>query len=323
MSLFSANLPARRHGLALALGAILCLAAPAAAAVPGQVSYQSLLLDPNGLPVNGSVDLAFRLFDALTGGTVVWTETIPGVFVLDGVYQATLGAATPLSPSLISSGPLFLEVQVDAETLAPRQPLLAVPFAIRAGSAESAETVNGLAGEYIQQFIEFVDGDGADPPNMDPREGLTDTDGDGRANFVDSDNDDDGFSDSAELAQGSDLNLITPAISGFSPLTAVAFGTTRVTVSGTGFEPGQAVVFGAQTPAPLGLTATSFDVDVGPQPVGTVSVAVSRLNGETSPAASFDFNEPQPAIASVFPAWAGTGEIATLTVTGSNFASLS
>jgi hypothetical protein len=42
------------------------------------------------------------------------------------------------------------------------------------------------------------------------------------------------------------------------------------------------VAFGSQTPAPSNLTATSFDVTVGPQGPGPVNVTVTNTNGQTS-----------------------------------------
>jgi hypothetical protein len=60
-------------------------------------------------------------------------------------------------------------------------------------------------------------------------------------------------------------------------------------VAGTFFEPGLTVVFGSQTPAPSNLTATGFDVLVGPQ-TGEVTVTVTRLNGESA-SAPFEFGD--------------------------------
>ena len=109
--------------------ALLLLALPAVGSVPGQLSFQGLLLDAGGQPVTGSADLDFALFATATGGTALWSESHTGVAVQDGVYQVSLGATTPLTPALLAGGSLHLEISVDGNTLAPRQRLLA-PLAL-------------------------------------------------------------------------------------------------------------------------------------------------------------------------------------------------
>ena len=139
----------KRHPLFSFLsGALLLsgLALAAYAGVPGQVNFQGLLLDAAGDPVTGSADFDFALFASETGGTAVWTESHVGVAVQDGVYQVALGETTPLTPGLLAGGSLYLEITIDSETLSPRQRLLAVPYAVRADTAENADSVNGLAG---------------------------------------------------------------------------------------------------------------------------------------------------------------------------------
>ena len=52
---------------------------------------------------------------------------VTAVQIVDGVYDVTLGGTTPLTPSLLSAGAVYLEIDVDGETLSPRRQLLAVP----------------------------------------------------------------------------------------------------------------------------------------------------------------------------------------------------
>lgn len=305
--------------LSLSLLAVFA-AAPALAVVPGEVSYQGLLLDDTGTPVTASVDLGFELFEAATGGTSVWGESHPDVQVVDGVYDVRLGSTTPLTPELVAGGSLYLEISVDGETLTPRQPLLVVPYALRSAVSENTEQVDGFSADYLTQILENVNLDGAPPSNLDPREGLADADGDGVANFVDPDNDDDGLSDGAEIAQGSDINLVTPTLTSLAPPTVDGFETTSIHVQGTNFASGMAVVFGSETPTPTNLSPTSFDVLVGPQPEGTVDVSVTLPNGE-SDVIPFDFFFLEPAIESFSPSRFDEGETGTVTVTGQNFIS--
>jgi hypothetical protein len=291
------------------------LAAPLGAAVPGSVNFQGLLLDSQGDPVTGPVDLVLRLYDAAEDGSLLWTESHAGVDVLDGVYTVELGATTPLTPAILDTPALYLEVEVEGDTLAPRQRLLAVPYALR---AESADNVASLPAAYVTQLIEHVNLDGGGPPNLDPSEGLADPDGDGIANFVDPDNDNDGLSDIAEVAQGSDINLVTPTISGFDPPTADGFTTTSVEVQGTHFIAPLAVVFGSETPTPTNVTSSSFQVDVGPQAEGTASVQVTNANGEVANS-SFPFFLVPPVIDGFLPPSAAPDATTSVHVSGADF----
>lgn len=292
------------------------LVGAASAAVPGQVAYQGLLLDSGGAPVTGVVSLTARLFDAETGGTSVWTESHPAVDVLDGVYSVDLGSITPLSSAILVSGLVYLEIQIDSETLAPRQRLLAVPYALE---AEHAANVGGFSSQYFTQMLQHVDFDGNAPGNLDPREGLGDADNDGQANFLDADNDNDGLLDGIEIAEGSDINQPTPTIDSFSPFSANGFEQTPISIFGTNFVPGSTVSFGVQTPAIVNLTPTQIDVVVEGQPKGQAAVTVTRPNGEVG-TSTFPFFLLQPTISSFSPPTAdGFTGTTTVTINGTNF----
>ena len=261
--------------------ASLFVAAVAGSAVPGQTSYQGLLLDDLGDPVTATVAMEFELFDAPSGGSALWFESHPAVQVVDGVYDVVLGAITPIDQAVVQGGAIHLEVTVEGETLTPRTQLLMVPYALRAEVAENAGSLGLYDAAYFEGVIEHVNLDGQLPGNTDPEEGTGDTDGDGLPNFLDSDNDDDGVLDGDELSQGSAINLPTPTISGYDPPFAYGESATVVQVQGANFEPGMTVTFGAETPTPTNVTSTSFDVTVGPLTESTVPVTITRANGET------------------------------------------
>ncbi len=291
------------------------IASSAFAAVPGETSYQGLLLDDQGDPVTATVAMEFELFDAPAGGAALWYESHPAVQVVDGVYDVVLGAITPIDQAVVEGGAIHLEVTVEGETLTPRTQLLMVPYALR---AEVAENVGGIESGYITQMLEYFQFDGQSPENLHPDEGLGDTDGDGRANFVDADNDGDGILDGDELAQGSNINVVTPTISGFSPASADGFESTVVTVSGTSFVAGMTVAFGSQNPTPSNITPTSFDVTVGSQPEGDASVTVTLPNAEST-SGSFPFFLIKPTVTGFAPDVLDEGQAATITLTGTNF----
>ncbi len=287
------------------------------AAVPGQVNYQGLLLDGIGDPVTGPVDMVFSLYPDPSGGSALWTEVHDAVDVLDGVYEVELGSTTALTPDLLAGAAVYLEIEVESEIMTPRQRLLAVPYALQAESANSMGTLTAVAAAQIYENFAF---DGADPPNDDPREGTADVDGDGLANFVDDDNDNDGIKDSNELIRGSDINLITPDIGNLNPASLRQCSTTSVHVQGTGFEPGLSVSFGSQSPVPSNLTATGFDVTVGPQAPGKVDVNVTNPNFETDTVVNaFNFFSRTPTITGFDPPFSERNTLASFQVLGTNF----
>jgi hypothetical protein len=110
---------------------------------------------------------------------------------------------------------------------------------------------------------------------------------------------------------------VTP-ITGFSPPTADGFETSVVAIPGTSFEAGMTVAFGSENPTPTNVTSTSADVQVGPQPEGTVGVTVTLPNAEVG-SSSFDFFLLVPQIDSFSPARFDQGQPGTVTVAGQNF----
>lgn len=89
------------------------------ATIPGTVSYQGLYTD-NGGPVTGNFSFTFKLFDALTSGTQVWTET-KNLDVTGGIFNTQLGDVSALPVTLFKDGnPYWLEVTVGTTTLTPR-----------------------------------------------------------------------------------------------------------------------------------------------------------------------------------------------------------
>ena len=121
--------------------------------------------------------------------------------VTDGVYDVVLGSLTPLTPALFSVSPRYLQVTIDGQVLSPRREFLAVPFALSADSANTAQNVGGVSAAFVEQVYQYGDFDANGLPNAHAAEGLADADGDGVANFLEADNDADGLADAGEVAQ--------------------------------------------------------------------------------------------------------------------------
>ncbi|NDV61074.1 formylglycine-generating enzyme family protein [Puniceicoccales bacterium CK1056] len=63
------------------------------AAVPSQIHYQGRLTDAQGDPVNATVSMTVRMYDAASGGTLLYEEVIGSVELADGVYSFSFGEA--------------------------------------------------------------------------------------------------------------------------------------------------------------------------------------------------------------------------------------
>ena len=80
------------------LGAVMALvsASSGRAALPvppDQVAYSGVLVDGGGVPLAGPVDLTARLYDAASGGALIFKQSFTGVALSDGHF--TLNLARP------------------------------------------------------------------------------------------------------------------------------------------------------------------------------------------------------------------------------------
>lgn len=126
------------------ISSVVALCCTSAYAAPS-INYQGYLTSPSGAAVNASVPMVFNLYDAVTGGNVIHTET-QTVTVSNGIFNVELGIATALTAAFNISYSYWLGVTVggDAE-MTPRRPLMASPLAVYALGAESAESLAASA----------------------------------------------------------------------------------------------------------------------------------------------------------------------------------
>ena len=120
----------------VALGLLLLLASMASA-VPQMINYQGLL-EEDGVPVDGSRDVTFRIYDGSQGGSILWVEEQTVSFV-DGVFSVLLGSTDPIPPSVFSGGPRWLSVTVGTGSeILPRAELVSVGYAFHTASSDTA-----------------------------------------------------------------------------------------------------------------------------------------------------------------------------------------
>lgn len=111
-------------------------------------SYQGRLTDAGGVPINNpAVDMLFKIYPTESGGAACWAEDHVGgnaISVQDGEFNVLLGQLNAIELNCIS-GAAYLELAVNGETLAPREMLTSVAFAVEARTlAESASTASDL-----------------------------------------------------------------------------------------------------------------------------------------------------------------------------------
>ncbi len=132
-------------------GLILALAALASSAVPPLISYQGSLRDSNGDPVNGSIDVDLAIYDAATGGAVIWSESQTDIEVVDGSFLVLLGAANPIGDSAFSDPDRWLGVSVNGGAeLQPRIRLTSSPYTHR------VSTIDGASGGNISGDLDVT-----------------------------------------------------------------------------------------------------------------------------------------------------------------------
>jgi hypothetical protein len=125
---------------------------------PRAVGFQGRLNDSAGNPVTGTKSMIFSLWTEVSGGTRVFSET-QSVPVTNGLFNVFIGEGTSDSDGEYGRAgvdpekfaiPLYVQVQVDGETLTPRTRLGAAPTSMGlVGGAViiSDHEGNGAAGD--------------------------------------------------------------------------------------------------------------------------------------------------------------------------------
>ena len=120
-------------------------------AVPNLINFSGTLTDLNGNPLHGVVGVTFLLYKEQTSVAPLWLETQNVQADDSGHYTVMLGATKSggLPTNLFASGEArWLGVQAEGQAEQPKILLLSVPYALKAGDAQ---TLGGLpASAFIQ-----------------------------------------------------------------------------------------------------------------------------------------------------------------------------
>ena len=124
----------------LTLAAILLLVAVSALAeVPRVINYQAKLTDADGVAINDTCTITFRIYDAETGGNLLWCDTMT-VDVVNGLFDVQLDLSINGGDTLKFDRPYWIALEVrDAPEMTPREKLAPVSFAFRSIYADTAD----------------------------------------------------------------------------------------------------------------------------------------------------------------------------------------
>ena len=115
--------------------------------------YQGKLTSTDGVGVNDTLDMVFRLYDASTGGTMLCVDTVEDVPVVKGLFDVKYEVELDLTEA---AGPIYMELEVDANTMTPRVLVSLVPKAMHAIYADStmfAVHADSLGGYSATQLM--------------------------------------------------------------------------------------------------------------------------------------------------------------------------
>jgi Chaperone of endosialidase len=249
--------------LALFLAAQTASGGSTSSQVPPLIQFSNVASDEGGDSLSGVVNITFSLYNCQQGGQPLWVETQNNVQLdATGHYSVQLGITKPngVPTTLFTTGEArWLGVKIAQQLEQPRVLLLSVPYALKAGDAE---TIGGLPPSAFvlaapnaaasSSGVEPTTAQGAPPPSGD----VTGT---GKINYLplwDSTSDiissvlfQKGTGSTAKLG----INTATPA----TTLDVKGAGTIRGTLSLP--ATGAATATAGKNSQPLNLAASAFN----------------------------------------------------------------
>jgi len=106
-------------------------------AIPPKINYQGYLTDINGIPLNQTIDMTFKIYDQIEEGSVLWQEAHKAVVIEDGIFKAYLGEITPITEDLFIADRFIGVTLGDEPEMQPRSQFTSSPYAFIAAKAIS------------------------------------------------------------------------------------------------------------------------------------------------------------------------------------------
>jgi hypothetical protein len=108
-----------------------------ATALPNQIMQEGVVMDREGVPLDGEHDIRIRLYDAIDADLPFYDERHADVQFLDGFYAVAIGSLDPIDPAIFMRDNVWLGVTIDnQQELRPRTRLMKVPAAFNATIAD-------------------------------------------------------------------------------------------------------------------------------------------------------------------------------------------
>jgi hypothetical protein len=144
----------------------------AQSSVPRLIQFNGILKDAAARPVGGGASVTFAIYTEQEGGAALWIETQNVLADASGHYSVVLGAATVggFPADVFGTGQTrWLGVAVARQVEMPRVLLASVPYALKAGDAETLGglpasayvTMQQLAASNARPATTYVNGGGA------------------------------------------------------------------------------------------------------------------------------------------------------------------
>ena len=112
------------------------------AGAPLKINFQGRL-EQSGQPVEGAKNFTFKVYDALSGGSLVWTSQAESVAVANGAFSVVLETGTTVNLSTAAfAGARYVEITVDGVPLSPRQEIVSAPYAMVAQALSSDAVIS-------------------------------------------------------------------------------------------------------------------------------------------------------------------------------------
>ena len=134
----------------LPLAGLLALSLPAASfaqTVPSAMNFQGRLAKTDGTPVpDGAYNVTFSLYNAATGGALLWTKNVTGISVHNGAFATRLDFSSGFQngatlASAFGGSPVYLDISINGgASLAPRQQFVSNAYAFTANTALNVAT---------------------------------------------------------------------------------------------------------------------------------------------------------------------------------------
>ena len=148
----------------------------ALAATPQLIDYQGYLME-SSVAVTGTKNITFTLYDASTGGALLCTSGAQSITVTKGVFTYQIGSSGCALSSINFDNPVYLELNVEGVTLAPREQIAGAAYSVQTraanvifsptGDVAATDVQNAIAELDAIDFVSSIDGVSNDEGDID------------------------------------------------------------------------------------------------------------------------------------------------------------